>query len=584
MLINLATLQELIAGEIPERPAVIWRDRVLTYAGLTERTRRLGNAFHALGLGCRRERAELAPWESGQDHIAVYLYNCPEYLEAMYGAFKARATGVNINYRYKADELLYLLGDSGARAIVYHSAFAPNLAAIRDRLPELRHLIQVADESGEPLLAGAVAYEDFLAAHPAELPALPYSADDLYVLYTGGTTGMPKGVLWRHEDVFFNGLGGHIPGFPKLESEDQLRVHLQLGIGGRALICLPFMHGAGQWNAFNAFHRGGTVILPDENRRLDAHAVWRAVERHGADQIAVTGDAIARPLVAAQRECTYDLRSLRIVVSTAAVLSRTVKDEILGVLPDGTVLIESIGGSELGMQAMSYDTESGHAGVPAYQLRAGTVLLKADRSGILEPPDGDAPRADATDAAHGETGWISSAGHLPLGYLGDEQRTRDTFPVVNGTRYAIGGDRGRYLDDGRVLFLGREAMCINSGGEKIYAEEVERVVKSCAAVYDALVVGMPSERWGQEVTAVVALTPGVVALSIEELRRHCAPQLADYKVPKVLAVAPEIVRSPSGKPDYEWARQFAADHAAGRLSESAATRATAPATVRAQPR
>ena len=580
MLINLATLQELIAGEIPDKPAVIWRDRELSYADLTERTRRLAHAFRGLGLGCRRERDALEPWQSGQDHVAVYLYNCPEYLEAMYGAYKARATAVNINYRYKADELVSLLSDSGARAIVYHGAFAPTLAAIRHRVPELRHFIQVADDSDEALLPGAVAYEDFLAAQPADLPALPFSADDLYVLYTGGTTGMPKGVLWRHEDVFFNGLGGHIPGFPKLESEDQLRVHLQLGIGGRALICLPFMHGAGQWNAFNAFHRGGTVILPDENRRLDAHAVWRAVERHGADQIAVTGDAIARPLVAAQRECEYDLRSLRIVVSTAAVLSRTVKDELLAVLPDGTVLIESIGGSELGMQAMSYDTESGHAGVPAYQLRAGTVLLKADRSGILEPPDaaaaGDRAASSAgaarDDANAGETGWISSTGHLPLGYLNDERRTRDTFPVIGGVRYAIGGDRGRYLPDGRVLFLGREAMCINSGGEKIYAEEVERVVKSLPAVYDALVVGMPSERWGQEVTAVIALTRGATSPSLDELRRHCAPHLADYKVPKALVVAPEIVRSPSGKPDYEWARQFAASDRSDRAAGTATPR------------
>ncbi len=576
MLINLATLQELIAAEIPDRPAVIWRDRVLTYADLTSRTRRLANAFRGLGLGLRRERAELAPWESGQDHVAVYLYNCPQYLETMYGAYKARATAVNINYRYKADELSYLLADSRARAIVYHASFAPTLAAIRDRLPELRHFIQVDDESGEPSLPGALAYEDLVAGHPAELPALPYSADDLYVLYTGGTTGMPKGVLWRHEDVFFNGLGGHIPGFPKLESEDQLRVHLQLGIGGRALICLPFMHGAGQWNAFNAFHRGGTVILPDENRRLDAHAVWRAVERHAADQIAATGDAVARPLVAAQRQGNYDLRSLKIVVSTAAVLSRTVKDELLAVLPEGTLLIESIGGSELGMQAMSYDTESGHAGVPAYQLRAGTVLLKADRSGILEPPSAE-PAAGAEGsvaarpAADGETGWISSTGHLPLGYLGDERRTRDTFPTIDGVRYAIGGDRGRFLPDGRVLFLGREAMCINSGGEKIYAEEVERVVKSFPAVYDALVVGMPSERWGQEVTAVVALVPGTAAPSIDALRAHCAPHLADYKIPKTLVVAPEIARSPSGKPDYEWARECAASSRAGRAGTASAS-------------
>jgi acyl-CoA synthetase (AMP-forming)/AMP-acid ligase II len=545
MVVNLALLQERIAGWIPDREAIVWRDRVLTHAELARRSRRLAHALLALGLGCRVERDRLEPWESGQDHVALYLYNCPEFLEAMYGAYKARASAVNINYRYKAEELHYLLANSRARAIVFHGAFAPTLAAVRDGLPELRHFIQVADDSGEPLLPGAVDYETLLAAQPDHMPDLPYTADDLYILYTGGTTGMPKGVLWRHADVFYNGLGGNLPGFPRLETEAQLRAHLDLGIGGRALICLPFMHGAGQWNAFNCFHRGGTVVLPDETRRLDPHAVWAGVERHRADQIGIVGDAFARPLIAAQRERARDLSSLRVVVSTAAVLSRAVKEELLAVLPSGVMLIESIGGSELGMQAMSYDTESGEPGLPAYQLRPGTVLLKADRSGVLEP-GGD------------ETGWISSTGDLCLGYLDDPERTRETFPVIGGVRHAVGGDRGRYLPDGRVLFLGREASCINSGGEKIYAEEVERVVKSHPAVYDALVVGLPSERWGQQVTAVVSPAPGRAAPALDELRAHCAPHLADYKVPKALVAAPEIVRSPSGKPDYDWAKRHAA--------------------------
>jgi acyl-CoA synthetase (AMP-forming)/AMP-acid ligase II len=544
MIVNLATLQEFIAGEIPDHEALVWRDRVLTYAELAARSRRLANALLSLGVGCRVERQHLQPWESGQDHVAVYLYNCPEFVEVMYGAYKARATAVNINYRYKAEELRYLFADSGARAVVYHASFAPTLAAVREHLPKLRHFIQVADESGEPLLPGAVDYESLLAGARATLPDLPYTADDLYVLYTGGTTGMPKGVLWRQADVFYNGLGGNLPGFPRLETEELVRAHVHGGIGGRALVCLPFMHGAGQWSAFNCFHRGGTVILPDENRRLDAHAVWQAVERQRADQIGITGDAFARPLIEAQRKRGYDVSSLRVVVSTAAVLSRAVKEELMGLLP-GTMLIESIGGSELGMQAMSTDTDSGQTGIPAYPLRPGTVLLKADRSGVLEP-------------GSDELGWITSTGDLCLGYLGDPERTRATFPVIGGVRYAIGGDRGRYLPDGRVLFLGRESSCINTGGEKVYVEEVERVVKSHPAVYDALVVGMPSERWGQQVTAVVSLVPGCAAPSTEDLRVHCTPHLADYKVPKAVVVAAEIVRSPSGKPDYDWAKRHAA--------------------------
>lgn len=555
MLVHLGVLQEFIAATVPpEREAIVWRERVLTHQDLARRSRRVAHALRGLGLGCRVERDRLQPWESGHDAVAVYLYNCPEFLEVLYGAYKARTTPVNINYRYKTEELRYLLDNSGARAIVYHGAFAPTLAGVRDALPALEHLIQIDDGSGEPLLPGAVDYETLLARQPETPLDLPYRADDLYVLYTGGTTGMPKGTLWRHADVFYNGLGGNLPHFTRLETEEQMRNHLAMGMGGRSLICLPFMHGAGQWNAFNTFHRGGTVVLPDETRRLDAHGVWATVERHRTDQIGIVGDAFARPLIAAQRETPRDLSSLRVLVSTAAVLSKSVKEELLSVLPPGIMLIESIGGSELGMQAMSTDTESGQAGVPAYQLRAGTVLLKADLSGVLEP---------GTD----ETGWISSTGDLCLGYLGDPEKTRATFPTIGGVRYAVGGDRGRYLPDGRVLFLGREAACINSGGEKIYAEEVERVVKSHPSVYDALVVGMPNERWGQQVTAVVSVRPGATAPTLDGLRAHCAPHLADYKVPKGLVLAPEIVRSPSGKPDYEWAKTHALASTGERDSE-----------------
>ena len=545
MIPNLALIHEIVADEVPDKAAFVWRGRTVTYAEFTARTRRLANAFLRLGLGCHVDRAKLANWQSGQDHIAVYMYNCPEYMEVMYGAFKARAVSFNVNYRYTPEEVAHLLSDAGARAIVFGGAFAGTVAAVRERVPGLRHLIQIDDGSGAPLLPGAHAYEELIAAEPATLPDLPFTADDLYILYTGGTTGMPKGVLWRHQDVFYNGLGGHLPGFPRLETEEQLRDHVKLGIGGTSIVCLPFMHGAGQWTAFNTFHRGGTVAMPDENRRLDAHGIWRTVAEHKADQVTIVGDAFAQPLITAQREKQYDLSSLRIIVSTAAVLSKAVREELLSVVPQGVMVLESIGGSELGLQAMGYDTESGQAGIPAYQLREGTVLLNADRSAALAP---------GTE----ETGWIASTGHLPLGYFGDADKTTATFPVIGGVRHVVGGDRGRFLPDGRVLFLGREAVCINTGGEKVYVEEVERIVKSHAAVYDALVVGMPSPRWGQQVTAVISLRPEQAAPKVEELRAHCVPFLADYKIPKAVIVAPEIVRSPSGKPDYEWAKRHAA--------------------------
>jgi fatty-acyl-CoA synthase len=548
MLVNLAVLQELIARQLPEREAFLWRDRVLTYADLAARSRRVGRALRRLGLGCRRERAELEPWESGQDHVAIYCHNGNEYLETMYGAWHARAAFVNVNYRYVAGELRYVLAASAAQAILYHASFAARLDAVRRELPALRHLIQVPDDSGHALLPGALDYEEWLAAERPEPLDLPYSPDDLYVIFTGGTTGMPKGVLWRHEDVFFNGLGGHIPGFDRLDTEEKLLAHVRSGLGGRLLVLPPFMHGAGQWAAFNTFHRGGTVVLPDEVRRLDPHAVWRTVARHRVEQMSIVGDAFAQPLLAALREGGHDASSIRVISSTAAVLSPSVKRELMALLPPETMFVESIGATEAGLQAMSWDAAATGQGLPAYQLRENSVVLSADRSRFLAP---------GTD----EVGWIATRGHLPLGYLGDPERTRQTFPVIDGTRFCIGGDRARYAEDGRLLFLGREAACINTGGEKVYVEEVERVVKGSPAVYDALVVGLASERWGQQVTAVVSLKPGHAAPSLAALRAHCAPHLADYKIPRALVIAPEIARSPSGKPDYEWAKRVAADAA-----------------------
>jgi len=542
VLVHLAVLQELVARHIPERQALVWRDQILTYAELLARSRRVGRAFRRLGLGCRVERVALQPWESGHDHVAIYAYNGSVWLEAMFGTLHARAAFVNVNYRYVADELRFVLSTSRARAIIYHAAFAPRLAAVRDDLPLLVHLIQVRDDSGHALLPGAVDYEEWLAAERPDPLDLPYSPDDLYVLFTGGTTGLPKGVLWRHEDVFFNGLGGHIPGFERLDSEEKLRTHIEMGIGGRFLILPPFMHGAGQWSAFNTLHRGGTVILPDEVRRLDGHGAWRTIVRERVDQLSICGDAFAQPLLTALREGGYDTSSIRAITSTAAVLSPSVKRALAALLPPGTLFIESLGASEAGLQAMSWNAAA--EDVPAYQLRDNSVVLSAERDRVLAP-------------GMGEVGWLATKGHLPLGYLDDPERTRETFPVIDRVRYCLGGDRARYADDGRLVFLGRESSCINTGGEKVYVEEVERVVKSHPAVYDALVVGTPSPRWGQQVTAVVSLRPGAALPTVADLRAHCAPHLADYKIPRAVLDAPEIVRSPSGKPDYAWAAEHA---------------------------
>ena len=546
MLTHLVSIFDLVAGIQPEHPAILWGDRSISYAELQARFRRFGSALRRRGFGCRVERDALESWESGQDHVALYLHNGNEYLEALLGSFAARSAAVNVNYRYVESELGYLLKNSASRALVYHATFAPIVAKVRGDLPELELLIQVADGSGRPLLDGAIDYQELLAAEsPAPLD-LEYSSDDLFIIYTGGTTGFPKGVLWRQEDIFFNLLGGHLPNFPRLDSEEALRSHVAMGIGGRLIVGMPFMHGAGVSAAFNTWHRGGTIVLPEESRRLDPHSYWEAVARHGVDSVMLIGDAFALPLIQALRERRHDVSSIRVVTSTAAVLSASVKAELVSLLPEGVLVIESVGSTEAGLQAMS-TLMAADAGRPAtYEMREGTVLLDPERRQVLD-------RESA-----GETiGWTARTGNLPLGYLGDRDKTVETFPMIGGVRYAIAGDRAHYDADGRLVLLGRESTCINTGGEKVYVEEVERIVKSHPAILDTLVVGRPSERWGQEVTAVVSLRPGKDEPTVEELRAHCAGQLAGYKLPRAIVVAPAIIHLANGKPDYAWAKQYA---------------------------
>ncbi len=517
MLTHLVSIFDLVAGIQRDHPAILWGDRRISYGELQARFRRFAGALRRRGFGCRVERSALEPWESGQDHVALYLHNGNEYLEALLGSFAARCAAVNVNYRYVEAELGYLLRNSASRVLCYHATFAPIVSRVRGDLPGLELLIQVADASGEPLLDGAIDYRKLLAGESAAPLDLSYSSDDLFIIYTGGTTGFPKGVLWRQEDIFYNLLGG-----------------------------MPFMHGAGVSAAFNTWHRGGTIVLPEESRRLDPHSFWEAVARHGVDSVMLIGDAFALPLIQALRERRHDVSSVRVVTSTAAVLSASVKAELVSLLPEGVLVIESVGSTEAGLQAMS-TLAAAEAGRPAtYEMREGTVLLDPERRQVLD-------RASA-----GQTiGWTARAGNLPLGYLGDRDKTVETFPTIDGVRYAIAGDRAHYDAAGRLVLLGRESMCVNTGGEKVYVEEVERIVKSHPAIFDTLVVGRPSERWGQEVTAVVSLRPGKDEPTVEELRAHCSGQLAGYKLPRAIVVAPAIVHLANGKPDYAWAKQYA---------------------------
>jgi len=532
---NVAALHEAVAAAVPERDCIVWRDRRLSWAEVTDRTRRLAAVLMGHGVGLRRgpdgapvAAAGVPPWDSPHDHVATYLHNGNEYLETLLGAWKARAAPFNVNYRYVAAELSYLLTDSRAAAVVYHGAFAATLAEVLPGLPHVRLLLQVDDGSGADLLPGARDYEEALAA---AVPAAPtgLSPDDRYVLYTGGTTGMPKGVLWRQGDFLATCVGVTQP------EEELLAAARRRAL--RTLPSAPFMHGAAHWNALSAWATGGTVVVQDDPTRFDPADVLATCEREGVTALQIVGDPFAGPLLEELARTDYDLSGLRFLLSGGAVLSAPVKARLTAAVP-GLTIVDVLGSSETGRQAVT------RGGAGAFVPERTAVVLSEDLSHRLAP---GAP----------EAGWLAQVGRVPLGYLGDEAKTRATFPVVDGVRYAVSGDKVRLQDDGRLDFLGRESVTINTGGEKVFAEEVEQALTSHPAVRDAVVVGRPSERWGQEVVAVMALVAGAGRPPDDELRAHCRSTLAGYKVPKEFVVVDRVVRSPAGKADYAWARTAA---------------------------
>lgn len=538
---NLALTHEAVSEALADREVLVHAGRRLTYAGLTDRSRRLASYLHRAGLGLRTERAHLANHESGQDHVALYLYNGTEYVEGMLGAFKARCAPVNVNYRYVADELTYLFRDSGAKAVIYHARFAPLLAQIRGDLTDLTVLLQVCDDSGEDLLPGAVDYEEALASAPAELPVSGHSPDDLYILYTGGTTGMPKGVLWRQHDIFLSAMGGRTPGvWEAVASMDDVVAQARAATGNDTMVMVPpFMHGAAQWAGFMMMHNGVRIVIPDETRHLDPASVLRAIERERASLLTVTGDAVMRPLLDEMRTGNYDLSSLAVIGNGSVALTREIKEQVLELFP-GAIINDSVGASETGAQG-SHLSVKGAVSTGTFGVAPGTVVVNEDLTALAEP-------------GHDGIGWLAQSGWVPLGYLGAPEKTARTFPVIGGTRYALPGDRARLLADGQVELLGRDSATINTGGEKVFAEEVEKAIASHPAVRDVTVCGRPSERWGSEVAAVVQLAAGQTAAEAD-LEAHAAERIARYKLPKTWLFVEKIQRSPSGKADYRWARQ-----------------------------
>ncbi len=542
---DLSSVFRTVAQTLPDREALIWRDQRWTYAQLDARIDGVAHYLVSQGLGCHVERDQLAPHESGQDHLGLYLRNGNQYLEAMVAGYRARVAPFNVNYRYVEEELLYLLTNSAAKALVYGAEFAPFVASIRDRLPELRVLIQVADASGNELLPGAVDYESIVAT-PAPAGGMPSpSGDDLYILYTGGTTGMPKGVLWRQHDIFMSAMGGRPFGSDtSLASYEELAEQARAGAGVRSILMIPpLMHGAAQWAAFNMFSTGGWMVLPDDVDRLNAPAVMRLVERERVLSIPVVGDAIARPLLDEIETGKYDLSGLVTVTNGGAPLSPTVRERLLAAMPNLMVL-DAVGASETGMQMTTVAAKGVEQQAATFTPQHDTAIISADFSTVLEAGDGE--------------GWLARRAYVPLGYLGDAEKSARTFPTINGVRWSVPGDRARFLEDGQIELLGRDSVTINSGGEKIFAEEVERAVASHPAVYDVVVAGRPSERWGSEVVAIVQFAEGRSATD-DELADACRAHIAQYKLPKAFIRTEKVLRSPAGKADYRWAKDLAVE-------------------------
>ncbi|CAN5511886.1 acyl-CoA synthetase [soil metagenome] len=541
---DLSTVFSTVAAAIPDHTALLWRNRRLTYAELDSRVDGVAHYLASVGLGCQTERSRLPGHESGQDHIGLYLRNGNEYLESMIAAYRARVAPFNVSYRYVEEELFYLLNDSKATAMVYNAEFAPRVAAIRDRLPHLKVLIQVADHTANELLSGAVDYESIVAT-PAPAAGMPTpTGDDLYILYTGGTTGMPKGVLWRQHDIFISAMGGRPFGSSDaLTSYDEVAERAKASAGVMSLLMLPpFMHGAAQWGAYNIITMGGWIAIPDDVEKLRIADVLRLVEREKVLSIPVVGDAMARPLIDEIETGDYDLSSLLSITNGGAPMSPTVRDRIRAALPN-VLLIDAVGSSESGQQMTTIaGDESGTS--PVFNPQSDTAVVAADFSRVLAPGDGE--------------GWLARRDLIPLGYLGDEAKTARTFPTIDGVRWSVPGDKAVALDDGRIELLGRDSVTINSGGEKIFAEEVERAIAAHPHVYDVVVAGRPSERWGSEVVAVVQLVEGA-DVTDDELIEVCQRSIARYKIPKAFIRTPKVMRSPAGKADYRWAKALAAE-------------------------
>jgi len=545
MAYNIADLFEHAVDAVPDRVALVVDDEARTYAQLDAAANRFAHHLLDQGFGVG-------------DHVGIFGANSREWAVAMLAAFKIRAVPINVNYRYVEDELRYLVDNADLVALVYDDDLAARVAGIRDQTPQLRHLVHVGDGAGSRAAGlDSVGFDAASAAADDGRGFGERSPDDLYVLYTGGTTGMPKGVLWRQEDVFY-ALGGGIDAYTNepVTHEHQLADKAKATETPLVTLCLPpLMHGAAQWSLLRFLFEGGTTVLA---RRFDPEGAWRTIERWRINNMMMTGDAMARPLIEALEAIdaaaeagegdAVDVSSLFVAASSAAVFSPTVKQRFLTRLP-ATMLVDAIGSTETGSNGMvlvSADAEKDLGGT-----QGGPSVAPSRDAVVLDDDHRELP------AGTGVIGRLARRGNMPIGYYKDEEKTRATFVQgPEGERYVLAGDMALHEADGTITLLGRGSGCVNTGGEKVFPEEVEGALKAHPAVFDALVVGVPDERWGQKVAAVVQLREGT-ELTLEELDAHCRSRLAGYKIPRQMTLVAGVQRSPSGKPDYPWAQKIA---------------------------
>ncbi|MDL5199510.1 acyl-CoA synthetase [Streptomyces sp. ALI-76-A] len=532
---NLADLFESVVDVVPDREALVYIDhpgtgaeRRLTYAELDAAANRVGH--HLLGSGLR-------PGE----HVGLHLYNGIEYLQTVLGCLKARLVPVNVNYRYVEEELVYLYRDADLAGLVFDAEFTDRVAATLPHTDALRHLVRV----GVPAPGAAeVAAVDFARAESAGSPErgfAPRSGDDLFIIYTGGTTGMPKGVMWRQEDLFFSGLGGGAPTGEPVKKPEELAERVAAGGAGITFLpAPPLMHGTSTLTAFIGFYFGQRVVL---HRKFVPEEVLRTIEKEKVTSMSLVGDAMLRPLIDALEGPLKgtDMSSMFSVSSSGAIMSDTVRRQFRALVPN-VMLLDNFGSSESGFNGTATEDSGPERG---FRIRVNA------RTQVVDP-------ATYEPVAAGEVGRVAQRGRVPLGYYNDPRKTAETFFEKDGERWVLLGDMATVDEEGVVTVLGRGSQCINTGGEKVYPEEVEQALKSHPDVYDALVAGVPDPKWGHRVAAVVQVRAGAAPPSLEDVQAHCRSRLAGYKIPRRLVITEALRRSPSGKADYRWARETAA--------------------------